>query len=160
MKYTTVSLKISKEDKQKLTSFLKCFNLRNEVIVYYNLQDCLWWNNITELEVKKDKITRCRFCNSEAYNLGDKTSHLIPESLGNKTLITEYECPECNQKYSKIEGELKKFLEIPIIDCKIPSKEKYQKYFLDNYHIFELLTRTKSAVIILNKDGKIVEKKN
>lgn len=59
---------------------------------------------------KEDKITLgsdtnrvCRFCNRDGTETTFETvAHAIPEFIGNKKLIANYECDECNQKFSRL----------------------------------------------------------
>jgi hypothetical protein len=59
---------------------------------------------------KEDKITLgsatekvCRFCNKdESETTFNTIAHAIPEFIGNKKLIANYECDTCNQKFSRL----------------------------------------------------------
>lgn len=56
-----------------------------------------------------DRTTkRCRFCGKTTPEATfDKVAHAIPESLGNKQLVSVYECDECNEKFGiGIENDL------------------------------------------------------
>lgn len=58
-----------------------------------------------------DKNKICRFCKKSEPDVRFKTiAHSIPEQLGNKFLISNYECDECNQKFGKLENDLGIFL--------------------------------------------------
>ena len=58
------------------------------------------------LGAKKNRI--CRFCRRGRPDASfKKKAHVIPESLGNKTLFSFYECDECNQFFgNSIENDL------------------------------------------------------
>ena len=59
---------------------------------------------------KDDKITLgsetgrvCRFCNkNETETTFETIAHAIPEFIGNKKLIANYECDSCNHKFSRL----------------------------------------------------------
>ncbi|HVW95979.1 MAG TPA: HNH endonuclease [Mucilaginibacter sp.] len=46
----------------------------------------------------------CRFCQRSSPEVSfDKLAHIIPESLGNKHLVSDFECDDCNGKFSLLE---------------------------------------------------------
>lgn len=49
---------------------------------------------------------RCRFCGSTDPKLFRQHAHLVPESLGNRTLFFLEECDGCNQRFSVYEDAL------------------------------------------------------
>jgi len=65
---------------------------------------------------KQKPVTRprqriCRFCQKTWPAVSFNTdAHIIPESLGNRYLVSEYECDECNAKFGKMDDQLTKFL--------------------------------------------------
>ena len=51
----------------------------------------------------------CRFCGGKPpTKTFKKRAHAVSELLGNKTIISLYECDECNARFSKFEDELAK----------------------------------------------------
>lgn len=63
-----------------------------------------WYLEIgTDVVLKRqDGLHICRFCGcSDATVSFRKIAHALPESLGNKSLFSEYECDECNEKFGK-----------------------------------------------------------
>ena len=53
------------------------------------------------LKYKSEKI--CRFCGKTQPNVKfKKDAHLIPQLLGNRTLVTNFECDSCNEKVFSI----------------------------------------------------------
>lgn len=47
---------------------------------------------------------RCRFCGQEKEATAfKKTAHAVSEGLGNKCIITSYECDECNEQFANYE---------------------------------------------------------
>lgn len=59
-----------------------------------------------------DKTNRqCRFCGKQKPEVKFKqTKHAIPELIGNKTLISMYECDTCNAHFSKMETDLAAYM--------------------------------------------------
>ncbi len=53
-----------------------------------------------EIGDKENQV--CRFCKKGKPKVSFRSdAHAIPESLGNKTLFTNYECDSCNQKFGR-----------------------------------------------------------
>src|SRR5262245_16553961 len=51
----------------------------------------------------------CRFCDQgKPYVTFKKKAHAIPELVGNKTLLTLYECDQCNKRFSSFEDDFAK----------------------------------------------------
>src|SRR5690242_986778 len=67
----------------------------------YRLVDC----NHALVAAQKQKIGDrnhrvCRFCGKSSPQVTFKqTTHALPESIGNKSITTFYECDTCNQKF-------------------------------------------------------------
>ena len=56
----------------------------------------------------------CRFCKETKTKINFKTdAHVVSEALGNKYLLSKYECDQCNKKFAECEeneiGKLFKF---------------------------------------------------
>lgn len=52
----------------------------------------------------------CRFCNSRNGDTSFKTeAHIIPKMLGNKYLVSDFECDTCNRIFSNYESHLSHF---------------------------------------------------
>lgn len=63
------------------------------------------------LKPKKERI--CRFCGRKYGDTQfEEKAHLIPEMLGNKKLLSDFECDQCNHYFDKLEDQLSKFLGI------------------------------------------------
>ncbi len=57
---------------------------------------------------KEPKI--CRFCNRDSSSTTFKmNAHVLPEFMGNKSLLSYYECDQCNSHFSKYETALSNF---------------------------------------------------
>lgn len=66
-------------------------------------------------EIKKyledGESRKCRFCNKKYPNIKfSSTAHAIPEFMGNKSLISKFECDECNRYFGKFESEFGNFM--------------------------------------------------
>lgn len=76
----------------------------------------------------------CRFCNKSMPNVTFKNeAHTIPEFLGNKGSISDFECDTCNKHFGKLENQLSNFLG-PMVTLsrtrgkkKIPTSPSYDK---------------------------------
>ena len=54
---------------------------------------------------------KCRFCNRTNEDVSfSKDAHVIPEFMGNKKLLSYFECDECNIKFSIYEDSFAKFI--------------------------------------------------
>lgn len=70
------------------------------------------YNNSQVKKYLNDTIhKRCRFCKREFPDVKfNSVAHAIPEFTGNKSLISTFECDNCNQYFSKFESEFANFL--------------------------------------------------
>jgi len=81
-------------------------------------------NRLNNLIKVKNRV--CRFCGKTSPETTFKSiAHLIPKMLGNVHYISDFECDNCNQKFSVYETDLSKFLGlqrtvIPVNKSKIP----------------------------------------
>jgi hypothetical protein len=58
-----------------------------------------------------DYDRKCRFCQREKPRTKfKKRAHVIPQLLNNKTLLSRFECDECNEIFSKYETSLASFV--------------------------------------------------
>ncbi|MDB5024291.1 MAG: hypothetical protein JWP78_2046 [Mucilaginibacter sp.] len=68
-------------------------------------------NHVSPLKPKPERM--CRFCGRKADEVKfKKRAHLMSELLGNKVLFSDFECDECNGKFSKYEDQLANYLGI------------------------------------------------
>ena len=82
---------------KSVTDRLEFLDRNYEQIVSYHLFD----NEKIALGDKSNR--KCRFCDkSENKTTFKNKAHAIPEFIGNKTLVTFYECDACNTKFSKL----------------------------------------------------------
>jgi len=77
----------------------------------YSIQKVVFCPNekIKMVIPRKERI--CRFCKKK-YPLVTfrNNAHIIPESLGNRYLTSEFECDDCNHKFGKLDDQLIKFI--------------------------------------------------
>lgn len=87
----------------------------------------------------------CRFCGRTETEVKFKNdAHIIPELLGNKHFISNYECDECNQKFADtLENNLGNFLSFYRAVTQMPGKRGIPKY-------------KKNGSKIQTKDGKLM----
>jgi len=56
---------------------------------------------------------KCRFCNKCIPEMSfSDLAHLLPQLIGNTNLYSDYECNNCNKRFSKCEGDFANFLGI------------------------------------------------
>lgn len=72
---------------------------------------------------------RCRFCGKGGEEVTfKKIAHAFPESIGNKTLVSNYECDVCNQYFGNtIENDYAKFFSLYHSIMQIKGKKGLQK---------------------------------
>ncbi len=68
--------------------------------------------------------------NGEKYPFANfkNDAHIIPELLGNKYLISDFECNECNLKFGRYDDHLAKFLGISRTLNEVRTKEKFASF--------------------------------
>ena len=63
--------------------------------------------------LKEKRVRVCRFCHKKyPFVSFTKDAHIFSELLGNKYLVSDFECDECNSKFGKYENDLANFLGI------------------------------------------------
>lgn len=66
-------------------------------------------NEINNLKDQKDRI--CRFCQRGFPQVTFKSkAHILPELLGNKYLVSDFECDSCNKKLGRFDQHLSHFI--------------------------------------------------
>jgi hypothetical protein len=64
-------------------------------------------------QLKKKQERVCRFCGKSYGEVKFKdNAHVFPRSLGNESLVSDFECEVCNKKFSRYENDLCYFLGI------------------------------------------------
>lgn len=76
----------------------------------YTLMDVIELSN-SKVKLKPKSERKCRFCGKSSPEVSFKNdAHLIPEQLENRTLLSDFECNNCNSRFGKMENELANFL--------------------------------------------------
>lgn len=71
----------------------------------YDLHTCVAGNAPSISLLPKERRV-CRFCKGSYPNVTfKKNAHLLPEFLGNRTLLSDFECDVCNAYFSKFEND-------------------------------------------------------
>ncbi len=79
------------------------------------------------LKLKSQRI--CRFCGKTGANITfKKDAHVFPELIGNKYLISDFECDECNLIFGRYEDNFSKFLGMSRAMLSVKGKEKMPKF--------------------------------
>lgn len=77
----------------------------------YNLENFLIPPDQTIRNIKKRHLRVCRFCKKKMPETTfRKEAHVVPELLGNKYLICDFECDNCNKIFSTYENDLANWL--------------------------------------------------
>lgn len=83
-------------------------------------------NRIT---LKQKSQRTCRFCGKTYPSVKfSNKAHLIPELLGNKNLLSDFECDICNSRFGKFENDLANFLGPIRTAAAIQGKKGVPKY--------------------------------
>lgn len=85
------------------------------------------FDNRKELKAKKDR--KCRFCGRSYPEVKfSKKAHTIPELLGNKFHLSDFECDNCNEKFGVFENDFANYLGMFRILAGIESRNGVPKY--------------------------------
>jgi hypothetical protein len=71
---------------------------------------------------KRGDPRTCRFCAPGAPGKFRERKHVIPEALGNKSLLSSEECDDCNQRASQFENDLAIHLALVRLFSRLPGK--------------------------------------
>lgn len=95
---------------------------------YYVLEEP-FCNNLEKKTIWKDfDSSKCRFCGETEKSNFKKAAHIIPEFLGNRFLLSNFECDECNERFGIYEQSLSNFLgPIPTLNFIEGKKKKNDK---------------------------------
>jgi len=111
-----------------------------------------------KIHLKDSTEKKCRFCSKKYTEVNFKSiSHTIPEFIGNKTLISEFECDNCNKYFSKFENEFANFM-LPLnIFTNVKNKNnKHPKY----KNKLEIYTNSENILKIKNFPDELLKNKN
>jgi len=91
-----------RDDQNRSKSFFENYNITDLIVINENSQ-------AKYLKPKKERI--CRFCNrSYPETTFKKKAHTISNLLGNRHLLNDFECDDCNSKFSHYETSLGSYL--------------------------------------------------
>lgn len=129
---------------------LKFFGDNYDIIANYIL------NGNKKIFLGNKNKQKCRFCGRIASDTKFRMeAHAIPELVGNKILFTNYECDECNQKFSDLlEDHLAAYLSIWRTLMQIRGKRGIPKYKKNSSQIY---VDESKVNIITNVDNNILQ---
>ena len=82
---------------------------------------------MTGLIPKQEKV--CRFCRKKYPVVGfRKDAHVFPELIGNRYLVSDFECDDCNWTFGRYKDQFSKFLELSRTILAVRGKEKMPKF--------------------------------
>lgn len=89
------------------------------------------------IELKDPMSRTCIFCAKSYPDVAfGNIAHLVPKSLGNIHIISDFECDECNAKFSRYESDLARFLSMQRTICKTKSgPQKVAKFTSDREQV-------------------------
>lgn len=100
----TLQLYFRKEHAPNAEAFFQTYNFQ-EVIFDYPARN-------VKLKIKSERV--CRFCQKKMPDVSFRNdAHIYPEFIGNRKLVSDFECDDCNGIFSKIENHLTNFLANP-----------------------------------------------
>lgn len=112
-----------------LFTFTNSLNNLIDFSKFYDLENYLVPPNQAIRNLKNRSLRICRFCKKKIPDTTfRKDSHIIPELLGNKYLISDFECDNCNNIFSAYENDLANWLGMVRIVLGTKGKIKTPKY--------------------------------
>ncbi len=97
----------------KFTPIFTIPALNKELDLFWQLYELesIITSTISKPDLKSKNNRTCRFCKKNYPTVKFKNeAHIIPHQLGNKNLISDFECDECNKKFGLYENDLAYFL--------------------------------------------------
>lgn len=96
---------------------------------------------------KKSRV--CRFCKKKYPLVSfNKDAHIISELLGNKYLVSDYECDDCNWYFSKYENDLANYLGISRTVQSVKAKKTPKFKSADNKLVAESIVDDENQTIV------------
>lgn len=87
-----------------------------------------------QIVLRDSELDKCRFCGREKSPQGSpaitfkKTAHAIPHCIGNRVLISRYECDYCNEKvFSPLESHFSEYMKLSHAIARVSPGKKYPK---------------------------------
>jgi hypothetical protein len=79
--------------------------------------------------LKPKDLRTCRYCGRmRPFVRFSNLAHIIPELLGNRYLVSDFECDGCNELFGKLESQLANFLGVARTLLSIEGKENIPKF--------------------------------
>lgn len=87
---------------------------RDKILNHYHLIGYMDLSKVKRKSVVKDSSLKCRFCGKKNNQTTFKNdSHAFPKFIGNKFVLSEFECDLCNEKFSRVlENEFANFMKL------------------------------------------------
>lgn len=103
-KTNTFSIQFNAEVMEEYEKSLKSF------FEYYEIENIvLHPDKKPKLKTKAER--KCRFCNKSMPAVKfKKDAHLFPQLMGNRNIVTDFECDNCNSFFGKYENDLANFM--------------------------------------------------
>ena len=77
-------------------------NRFNDFFTIYSLQNVIDTNVTSRIYLGNAESKRCRFCNKTSHETSFITeAHVIPRGIGNRYLLSHFECDQCNKVFSQ-----------------------------------------------------------
>ena len=77
----------------------------------YDFQETIFYNPSEKSKLKSKPERICRYCNKSMPDVTFKTeAHLYPEFLGNRYVLSDSDCDNCNELFNTYENHLANFL--------------------------------------------------
>lgn len=110
---------------------------RDEILNHYHLIGYMDLSKVKQKSVVKDSSLKCRFCgkdNNQTTFMNE--SHAFPRFIGNKFVLSEFECDLCNEKFSRIlENEFANFMKLFHTLNSVKGKKRIPTYKKDGIRI-------------------------
>lgn len=88
----------------------------------------------------------CRFCGEIEKGKFKKDAHIIPEGLGNRFLVSNFECDNCNEKFGSYESDLCEFLGPIRTLSLVEGKSKKKKNRIPKFKNFKTKVRIEAKL--------------
>jgi len=117
-----------------INNFLK---ERDEILNHYHLIGYMDLSKVKQKSVVKDSSLKCRFCGKNNNQTTFKNeSHAFPRFIGNKFVLSEFECDSCNEMFSRIlENEFANFMKLLHTLNSVKGKKRIPTYKKDGIRI-------------------------
>ncbi|MFN3019929.1 HNH endonuclease [Chryseobacterium sp. TY3] len=92
----------------------KFLNEKNEILNQYDWTGYFDLSKVRQKGFFKDSYLKCRFCGKDRNQTTFRNeSHTFPRFIGNKFVLSEFECDLCNEKFSRtLENDFANFMKL------------------------------------------------